>query len=278
MAEHVGAGESAEEQHPPLQRIGDGDHRGRRADVSDDAEYLVFLVELLHGLGGARRLITVISCDELEHPAFHAAGVVDPVERGIDPEFHLASKLLCRARERRRHSEPDFPIGDAADRRTDGGLGDRCGRSGSGCGGRRGDNGRQTWSGPGDGTFEIGELAVRGSAIHPSRRHGVAAVRDTAIEQLRKVGAFSLVGRGFRDHSRELIDDDLNAGTRDVPAGQRRTHDRSDATCKVAHDVCLVTSRCTPGASEQGTEYNHPTKGHWRLRKTVVRHRRSLRV
>jgi hypothetical protein len=41
----------------------------------------------------------------------------------------------------------------------------------------------------GDRSFEIGKLAVRLSAIRLSRRHGATAVRDVAIEQLRKVGA-----------------------------------------------------------------------------------------
>ena len=271
MAEHIGAREGAEEQHPPLQRVGDGDHRGGGADVSNDAEYLFLLVELLHGVGSARRLIAVVRRDQLQHPAFHTTGVVDPIERGIDPEFHLATELFGRAGERRRHSEPDFPIGDAADRRTNRSGGHWCGRRGSGGGGRRCDNRGQAWSGSGDGTFEVSELAVRRSAIHPSRRHGVSAVRNAAIQQLREVGALGLVGRGFGDHSRELVDDDLNAGTRDVPAGQCRTHDRADAACKVAHDVRLVTGCCTPGAREQGTGYNHPTKGHRTLRKTKVK-------
>ena len=63
MAEHVGASESAEEQHSPLKRIRHRDRRGGRSNISNDAEYLVLLVELLHGVGGAGRLITVISRD-----------------------------------------------------------------------------------------------------------------------------------------------------------------------------------------------------------------------
>jgi len=62
---------------------------------SNDTENLVLLVELLHGVGGARRLITVIGRDQLEHPAFHAAGLVGPVESRIDPELHLASEFLA---------------------------------------------------------------------------------------------------------------------------------------------------------------------------------------
>jgi hypothetical protein len=71
---------------------------------------------LLHGVGGARRLITVIGRHQLEHPAFHAAGLVDPVESSINAELHLSPKLLGRAGKRCRDSEPDFLIGYAADR------------------------------------------------------------------------------------------------------------------------------------------------------------------
>src|SRR3984893_6975838 len=183
VAEHIGAGESAEEQHPPFQRIGDGDHRGGRSDISDDAEDLVFVVELLHGIAGAGRLITVISRDQLKHPAFHAAGLVDPVEGRIDPELHLAPKFLGRAGKRRRHSEPDLLFGYAAVRGADGDRCDRCGRCQSGGGGRWCNNSRQTiWRGPGDGAFDISELALRQPAIHPARCHGVTTVSDTAFE------------------------------------------------------------------------------------------------
>src|SRR6266849_1108008 len=50
----------------------------------------------------------------------------------------------------------------------------------------------------------------------------------------------------------KLIDGELNTRARDIPAGQRRTDDRSDAACEIAHHV-LVTSRCIPGANEQST-------------------------
>src|SRR3981081_2885040 len=73
----------------------------------------------------------------------------------------------------------------------------------------------------GDRPFEMSELAVCYSAINLSRYHSATAVRDTAIEQLRKVVTLSLVGRGFLDHSRELVGNNLNTGPRDIPAGQR---------------------------------------------------------
>src|SRR5712671_4693947 len=122
VAHDIGAGEGAVEQHPPLQRVRYRDGCGGRADISDDAEDLVFLVELLHGLGGPLRLIAVVGGDQLEHPAFHAAGLVDPVESSIDPELHLAPKLLGRAGKGCRYSEPDFLIGYAADRGAGGDL------------------------------------------------------------------------------------------------------------------------------------------------------------
>src|SRR5260370_18015544 len=59
MADHIRAREAAEEQHPPLQRVRHRNGRGRRSDIPNKTEYLVFLVELLHGLGGASRLKAV---------------------------------------------------------------------------------------------------------------------------------------------------------------------------------------------------------------------------
>src|SRR5258705_10648728 len=97
MAEHIGAGEGAEKQQLPLDRIWDSDQRGGCSNISDDTENLVLLVEMLHGVGGARRLITVFGRDQLEHTAFHAAGLLDPVETSIDAELHLSPKLLGRA-------------------------------------------------------------------------------------------------------------------------------------------------------------------------------------
>src|SRR6266568_5002742 len=153
MAEHIGAGESTEKQQLPLERIWDSDHRGGCSNVSNNTEYLVLLVELLHGVGGARRLITVIGRDQLEHAAFHAAGLVDPVESSIDAELHLASKLLGRAGKRCRDSEPDFLIGYAEDRGA-AAADDRCGWRRSG-GGRRWCDSGHTWPRPGDRSLEI---------------------------------------------------------------------------------------------------------------------------
>jgi hypothetical protein len=202
--------------------------------------------------GPARRLIAVVGGKKLEHPAFHAAGVVDPVESRIDPELHLAPTFLYRAGKGCRDAEADVPIGYTADR---GGGGDRCGwRGGGGGGERRCDSSGRTWPGPDDRPLKISELAVRLSAIDPSRRHGATAVRDIAIEQLRQAGALRLAGRGFRDHSRELIDDELNAGARDVRAGQRRTDNRSDTAGKIAYQVRLVARRCLSSVRKHGTK------------------------
>ena len=93
-AQDIRACEGAEEQHPPLERVGHRDDRGRRSNISNEAEYLVFLVELFHGLDGPGRLIAIVSGDQPEHPAVHAPGVVDPIERGVDPELHLPPKFL----------------------------------------------------------------------------------------------------------------------------------------------------------------------------------------
>ena len=38
-------------------------------------------------------LKAVVGRDQLEHPAFRAAGLVDPIEGSVDPELHLAPKL-----------------------------------------------------------------------------------------------------------------------------------------------------------------------------------------
>jgi hypothetical protein len=94
VADNIRACEAAEEQHPPLERVRYRDGCGGRSDIPDNAEYLIFLIELLHGLGGPRRGKSVVGRDQLEHPAFDAAGVVDPVERSLGPELHLPPKLF----------------------------------------------------------------------------------------------------------------------------------------------------------------------------------------
>ncbi len=84
-----------------FERIGQGNRRGRGTHIADDAEHLILLVELLHGFGGACRLVAVVDRDELDLSPMHAAGVVDDVERGLDAKLHLAAQLLGRPRERR---------------------------------------------------------------------------------------------------------------------------------------------------------------------------------
>ncbi len=118
------------------------------------------------------------------------------------------------------------------------------------------DGADEAGAGPGDRPFEIGKLAVR-RACNPVRpaRHGVATVGDTAVEQLRQVVTLGLVGRGLPDHRRELVDDHLDAGPRDVRAGQRRTDDRSDAARQIAHDIVL-----SPGAALAAPASRAPSK------------------
>ena len=60
MAQYACAAEWAEEQHPPLERVRNRNAGGRGSDISDEAEHLVFLVELLHRVAGPRRLVAVI--------------------------------------------------------------------------------------------------------------------------------------------------------------------------------------------------------------------------
>jgi MHS family proline/betaine transporter-like MFS transporter len=120
VADDIRAGEGAEEQRPVLQRIRHRHRGGCGADISDKAEHLVFLVKLLHGVEGARRFETVVSGDQFEQPAMHAAGVVDPAEGRVDTELHLAPELSCRAGKRPHNSKPYFPVGNAANRWADG--------------------------------------------------------------------------------------------------------------------------------------------------------------
>ena len=120
VAQDVGAGEGAEEQRPPLQRVGNRDRRGRRSDIADEAEYLILVAELLHRFERARRLIAVVGRNQPKHPALDAAGVVDLVESSIDAELHLLAEFLGRAGEGRGDPEPDFASRDATHAGPDG--------------------------------------------------------------------------------------------------------------------------------------------------------------
>jgi len=246
-AEDAGAGEGPEEQHPPFQRERDGNHRGRRSDISDDAEHLFLFVKLLHRLGGPGRLIAVIGRNQTQHPAIDAAGLVDAVEGAVDPELHLPPELLGGARERGSDAEADFAVGDPALRR----LGaDRRRRGGSDRRGRSDDAGK-TRRGRRDRAFEVRQLPVGGLAIGPSRRDGGTAFRDAAVEHQREVGTYGLVGGGLADHGHEFVHHRLDARPRDILAGQCRADDRPDAAGKVAYDVC-VGGRRRGGAGDQG--------------------------
>src|SRR5260370_41939627 len=119
MAEAIRACESAKKHRPPLERVGHRDGRGGRSNISNETQYVVFFVELLHGFDGPRRLIAVVGRDQPEYPTFHAARVVNPVESGVYPELPLVPELLCRTGKRRRDSEPAFAVGYAAGRDAD---------------------------------------------------------------------------------------------------------------------------------------------------------------
>ena len=95
------------------------------------------------------------------------------------------------------------------------------------------------------------QLAVGAAAIHPARRHRDAAVGHAAIEHLREVGTFRLVGRGFPDHQREFIDDGLDARTCDVAAGLCRSDHGSYTTCQVTHDVDFTRGAGTARHAEK---------------------------
>ena len=241
VAQDVGAGEGAEEQHLALKRVGHRHRRRRRPDIADDAEHLIPFVELFHGLGGARGLVAVVGGMQLQHPAIEAAGIVDATEGGIDSELHLPSQFPGGAGERGCDSKPNFLFRDATrerpgqDRRNGSRRRGRRLRRGCGGGGGGADDAGQAW--PGDRPFEIGKLAVGTTAIHPARRDHGATVGHAAIEHLREVGTFRLVRRSFPDHQREFVDDSLDARTSDVAAGLRRSDHGSDATGKVTHDV-----------------------------------------
>jgi hypothetical protein len=84
---------------------------------------------------------------------------------------------------------------------------------------------------------------------------------------LREVGTLCLVGRGFPDHQRKFVDDDLDAGTGDVAAGLCRTDHGSDATCKVAHDSDVAGGAGAAGhAEKQGSgQETDPMRGQGKL-------------
>jgi len=105
----------------------------------------------------------------------------------------------------------------------------------------------------GERLFKTGDLALRYLAIGLSGADRLAAIGDVAVEQPRDIAALRVVARGFADRVLKLADDQLDARPRDGRAGQRRTDDRSNAACEIAHDVEIV-SRCGARACEQGAK------------------------
>src|SRR4029078_11354929 len=72
--EQAGAGERSEKQHFALESVWQATHRRGGANVADEAEDLLFLVKLLHGFCGPRRLVAIVRCDWLWLAALENAG------------------------------------------------------------------------------------------------------------------------------------------------------------------------------------------------------------
>jgi len=125
--------------------------------------------------------------------------------------------------------------------------------------------------------FAIGELPVGADAVEPARGDRGTPVRDAAIEHLGEIGTLRLVRRGLADHLRELVDDVLDAGARDVAARLCRADHGSDATGEVAHDPNVAGSlggACEAekhGPDQQGDA----ARGHGRLLERKMAESRS---
>lgn len=113
-SKNTGAGERPEEQRSAIEGERQGDRRRGCSHVADEAEDLVLIIKLLHGLAGAGRFIAVVGAHHAQLPSVHAARVVDLVERDIDADLHLAAEFPRRPAERRRHAKPDFLVAHAA--------------------------------------------------------------------------------------------------------------------------------------------------------------------
>ena len=113
--EQAGTGECTEEDHFAIERIRQGDGGGGRADVADDGKHLVLVIEALHRLGGASRLVSVVRRDEFELSAIHATAGIRRVECSFDAQSHILAELFGCAAERRGNSEADFSVGYTAD-------------------------------------------------------------------------------------------------------------------------------------------------------------------
>src|SRR5262249_3727526 len=61
--EQAGAGERPEKQRPALESEWQRNYGSGGAVVANEAEHLLFLVKLLHGFCGPRRLIAIVCCD-----------------------------------------------------------------------------------------------------------------------------------------------------------------------------------------------------------------------
>ncbi len=116
VAQELGPGERRDERHARLacDRLGRG--RGRRTDLADQREDLVFPDQRL-GIGDRRlRFVAVVAGNKVEMPAVDAAGRVGLGEGGGDAAAHLDAELRGRPGEGRRLPEQDAVGADARPR------------------------------------------------------------------------------------------------------------------------------------------------------------------
>src|SRR5712692_563294 len=112
LAQQGSPGERPEEKHLLLERVGDGDRRGRRAHVADEAKYLLRLCQILHYDLVAARLIAVVERNQSELAAVDATRLVRSGEGNLDTGLHLPTQFLCGTGERNRLAKDNFFLGD----------------------------------------------------------------------------------------------------------------------------------------------------------------------
>src|SRR5262249_15997151 len=62
--ERAGAGECPKKQLPAPESVGHPNYRRGGSNIADEAEDPLFLVQLLHGFCGPRRLVAIVRCDQ----------------------------------------------------------------------------------------------------------------------------------------------------------------------------------------------------------------------
>ncbi len=255
VAHHIGAGVGREEQHAPLQRERNRDGGSGGAEIADEAEHLLAVVELPHRVERARRIVAIIRGHKLQHTAVDAAGLVDAVERRLDAELELTAALLHRAAGGDDHAELDLALTDAAHIACGRQQLRRRGRGLRACRSDRHDGqvgSRLRWRR--NRLFEVAKLAVRAAAVEAAAGDQAAAFGDVLIEQARQLVAIGFARRRFADDSLEFLDDRLNARSRNVAAGERRADDGADAGAELADQRDIVAGRGKGAARHEGGE------------------------